>query len=153
MPNSDLRQVIAVALRDQMPNLKTQAQFEAFMASFDAFYLLMDAVFEGNVSRVQERRNVFNKAIEAAEKVTDIVGKFQDVPEAAGPGSEIFTTPPKEYGEASLSQELLNELASIQTPGELADWYTSNRSKLDKIVSKVYRDPLFDAIRAKRASM
>jgi hypothetical protein len=48
---------------------------------------------------------------------------------------------------------LLTELASITTVQALNTWYLGERSRIDKVVSKRYRDELFDAIREKKASL
>jgi len=151
-PNSpDVMRMMAEAMQKQMPSLKTQAQFTAFMASFDAFRLLMDSIFSQNPTREVECRDVFEKSLKAARDVTEVGAKFEEIPpEHRGKASNPFTQPPSEYHEYDIQKKLLIELQAIKTWDELQDWYTRTKDLQNRVVTQGLRNGLFDAIRLKR---
>lgn len=150
----DMMHLMAEALRQQMPSLKTQAQFTAFMLSFDSFRLLMDSVFSANQEREAQARDAFEKSIQAARDITDLSKKFEEVPqEHRTKASEAFTSPPTQFGEYDVQKKLLAELGAISTFDDLNTWYQTTKPEHDKVVTPALRNVLFDAIRAKRNAL
>ncbi len=147
-------EAMAKAIMGQVPGCETQAQFNAMMAAFDALRLLLAAIFTGNKASEVESHKALAKAIEVAVTATDISHKLRDVPEAAtSKGSEEFKQPPKQFHEHDVQRELLNELATINRMDALNEWYASNRTRMDQVVSVSLRNVLFDAIKAKKAEV
>lgn len=150
----DVGQMMADAMRAQMPSLKTQAQFTAFMAAFDAFRLLMDSVFSLSTSREMECRQVFEKALMAARDVTEVGQKFEEIPvEHRGAASNPFTQAPNEFHEYDTQKRLLSELSVIDDFQKLSDWYAATKGLRDRIVSQPLRNGLIDQIREKRVAL
>lgn len=149
--SQDVGRMMAEALKSQMPSLKTQAQFTAFMVTFDAFRGLMDATFSLDPARVVECRDVFEKALKASKDVTELGLKFEEVPpENRGVASDAFTQPPKEYQEYDIQKQLILELEKIETLAELSKWYLATTTLRSRVVSQVLRNVLIDMIRDKR---
>lgn len=150
----DVGRMMAEAMKAQMPSLKTQAQFTAFMVSFDAFRLLIDSIFSGNAQRETEAKDVFEKSLKAARDVTEISRKFEEVPEASrGIASNPFTKPPNEFHEYDIQKRLLIELGSIPDLPKLNEWYQATKEDRDRVVSQTLRNALIDAIREKRFAL
>lgn len=151
--DSDTSRIMAEALRAQMPGLKTQAQFTAFMIGFDSFRLLMDAVFTRNPEREAQARDAFEKALLAARQATDISEKFQEIPtESRTAASNPFTQPPQQFFEYDIHKKLMAELENIDSAEKLTAWYQANKEDRDRIISQTLRNTLIDSIRAKRLS-
>ena len=141
------------ALQSQIPNLKTQAQLNAFMASFDALRLVLDATFAGDTLAAETAKGALMQALDVAEKVTTIGQSLRDVPEAAvGPQASQFVQPPQQFHEHDVQRELLAQLSRIPDKATLEEWYTATKSRRDTIVSASLRNVLYDAIRDKRNS-
>lgn len=151
-PPPDPTRLIVDAMRSTMPALRTQAQFNAFMASFDALRLLMNYVFEGNAEKVMESKRALEMSIDAAAKVTQISEQLRDVPEAAtSHAAEEFKNPPAEFHEYDLQKQLMSELEAITGHARLVQWYeTTVKSQESRIKSQTLRNALFDAIRTKK---
>ena len=120
MPADQMR---VEAMRQQMPGIQTQAQFNLL------------------------------KALDTAGQVTELSEKLGHVPEAAtSKEAEQFKQPPLQFGEYDVQKTLLTELVMITTADQFNEWYAANRTRIDQVVSPHFRNPLFDAIRAKRAT-
>ena len=141
------------ALKTQMPGIKTQAQFNAFMAAFDALRATLNAIFTGDADTATQGRKALDKAFELAEVVSRVSEQLKDVPEAAtSKVAEEFRTPPAQFHEYDLHKELTAELQVMGSLKELNVWYGANRDRIDRVMSPSLRNTLFDAIREKRAS-
>lgn len=140
--------------QEQLPALKSQAQFNAFMASFEAFRGVMNAIFACDVSKEKQLRDIFEESLEAARKVTELTQKLEEAPEAAtSTSAQEFKKAPLEFSEYDKQRTLLSELSALPTIGALKDWYTENRKRIDEVLSPSLRNPLLDAIRAKQSSL
>lgn len=138
-------------IRQTMPNLRTQAQLDTFMATFDALRAAMDAIFQGAPGAKEAGLKAMEQGFEAACKATEISGKLRDVPEAATSASaEAFKTSPKEFEEVSVQKALMAELAGLQTLDGLKEWYAAARPRMDRVVAPALRNELFDAIRHRK---
>lgn len=141
-------------IQQSLPGLKSQAQFNAFMASFDAFKGLMNALFTQNTIAEAEYRKALDTSFEAVKKMTDLTVKLSDVPEAAESKlAEEFKTAPRQFGEYDVQKELFAELEAITELDELTRWWASNRQRIDQVVSASLRNPLIDAVRTKKATL
>jgi hypothetical protein len=146
-------QMMVEALRQQMPGIQTQAQFNLFMASFDALRLFMNSTFLHQDEAAAKAKEALLKALDGAAQVTLLSEKLGHVPEAAeSKAAEDFKNPPLQFQEYDVQKALLTELIMITTPEQLGQWYSANRATIDKVVSPHFRNPLLDAIRAKKAS-
>lgn len=151
-PNTD--NMFFQALQAQLPNLKTQAQLNAFMAAFDALRLVLDATFGGDKMAATQAKEALLQALDVAEKVTSIGESLRDVPEAAtGPQAAQFIDPPKQFHEHDVHRALLAQLEQIQAMPDLETWYAGTKAQRDEVVSPSLRNVLYDAIRAKRNAL
>ncbi len=144
-------QIMAQALRQQMPDLKTQVQFTAFMAGFDAFRLLCNSIFSGDQPVEVQARDAFEKSLESMRVATKLSNQFQEIPATdRSPSASQFIDPPSRFTEYDSQKELLVELGRVSTTEELNSWYSSTRDRREKIVTQSLRNVLFDEIRSKR---
>ncbi len=149
----DPNRALVEAMRQSMPGLKSQAQFNAFMAAFDALRMLMNSLFEGRHSDMLEAKKALESAIDVAARVTEVTDKLHDVPEAAtGKAADEFKQAPAQFHEYDVQKELLLELAGIHTAESLTTWYGETKERRDRIVSQSLRNTLMDAIREKKLS-
>jgi hypothetical protein len=143
--------IMAQAMRQSIPELKTQVQFNAFMAGFDSFKLLCNSIFAGNASLEDQARAAFEKSLEAMKVATRLSNQFQEIPaEERGPSATQFVEAPLQFGEYDLQRRLLTELDRITTIVALNKWYQGTKEDREKILSQSLRNILFDAIRSKR---
>lgn len=141
-------------VRQQMPNLKTQAHFNAFMAAFDALRTTLDGYFTDNPERASRAREALNKVLDMASKINHVAEQAAEVPpEERSERLSEYVEPPKQFHEYDDQRRLRVELAAIPTYEALSEWYQANRKTMDRIVSKSLRDELFDAIRQRRSEL
>lgn len=151
---SDMASVMAEALKQSMPNLKTQGQFTAFMLAFDSFRLLCDSVCSRDKEMETQARVAFEKAIDAVRTSTELTGKFEEIPEEnRGSASNPFTQPPAEFHEYDIQKKLLGELNFIVSIEALNEWYLQTKSDRDRVVSQTLRNVLLDSIRRRRETL
>ena len=86
-------------LRQSIPSMKSQAQFNAFAIAFDAFRLIFESICSGNAQGEVEARATLDRALDTARTATDITNKYEEVPEEnRGKASTEFTQPPHSDG-------------------------------------------------------
>jgi hypothetical protein len=144
------------ALKAQVPGLQTQAQLNAFMAAFDALRLHLGHIFSSApADQKTQSYAALLSSLDVAQKVTDVVERLREVPEAAqaGGAASQFVDPPKQFGEYDTQKQLMMELETIGTYENLATWYEANRKRIDEVVSPPLRNALLDAIRTKRNAL
>lgn len=142
------------AIQQTMPAIRSQAQFNAFMAAFDALRGTLNAVFAKDEQAFKVYRAALDKALLAAEQVTEVTERLQEVPEAAESKlADEFKNPPRQFGEYDLQRTLLSELAAIRSSDGLSRWWTTNRQRIDEVRSPTLRNPLIDAVRAKKEEL
>lgn len=145
---------MAEVLRQSIPSMKSQAQFNAFAIAFDSFRLVLEAIFSGNASGEVEALLTLEKALEAAKTATDITNQYEEIPEEnRGKASTEFTTAPYAFGEYDTQKKLLGELTTITTSAELNDWYLNTKGDRDKVVTQSLRNILMDSIRQKKSEL
>jgi hypothetical protein len=136
------------AMRQQIPNLKTQAQFNLFMKAFDALRHTLNSAYGLDKEGYEKGKHALDLALGSALQMSEVVQKLQDDPEAAtSKAAEEFKQPPREFQEYDVQQSLLTELGRLNSGEELQRWYDSNRARIDCVVSATLRNELFDAIR------
>lgn len=148
---TDEQALIMRLLQVLVPNLKSQAHFNMFMASFDALKTCMDFYFSGDQSKARVARDALNRALDMASDVHAITSKIEEMPaESLTEASKEFVSAPKQFLEYDRQRRLLEELAQIQSMDVLNVWYAESKSEMDLIVSQSLRNELFDAIRNKK---
>jgi hypothetical protein len=145
--------MVLTALRREMPLLKSQEQFNAFRAAFDAFKAVLNAIFENKPANEVEARKLLEMAFTATHQTTELTRKLSDVPEAAtSEAAEGFKNPPLEFGEYDELRALLAELAPIESNSVFDSWYSETKQRRDRIRTQSLRNTLIDTIRAKTLS-
>lgn len=134
-----------------MPELKTQVQFSAFMAGFDAFRLLSNSIFASDPAGEEQARGAFEKALEAMRVATKLSNQFQEIPaEERGPSANQFVEAPLQFGEYDIQKKLMLELERLPSTDALNEWYLRTKDEREKVTSQSLRNVLFDQIRIKR---
>lgn len=151
MPSEYDKELFFKALQQQLPALKSQAQFTAFQAAFEAFRAVMNSIYSSDPVTEKEALDALGKAFDVAKKTTELTNKLADSPEAAtSKQAEEFKQPPAEFGEYDEQRKLMTELAHIECLKDLTDWYKTNRARIDRVRSPSVRNPLLDAIRERK---
>ncbi len=141
-------------LQQSIPAMRSQAQFTAFMAAFDALRGVMNGIFSMDEAATTKFKSALEGSFEAAKKVTEITDKLHEVPEASESKlAEEFKKPPRQFGEYDLQRQLMSELAALDNLQMLTAWWTSNRQRIDEVRSPMLRNPLIDAVRAKKDAL
>ena len=150
--NADV--MMADLIQQQMPGIKSQAQYDAVLGALDAVRLVLNAVLEKNYTQESEGRKALEMAFEAARQATELTNKLEEVPEAAtSEASKVFKEAPAQFEEADIQKRLLSELDGLSTFSELSTWYTDTKMDRDRIVNPKLRNTLLDAIRAKKGQL
>ena len=140
------------ALREQIPGLKSQAQFLALVAAIDAVKLAAKGIVERDPSREFAGRDALQKSLDALRQVTEVTEKLDAVPEAASStAAKAFKEPPVLEGE--VQRALLTALRDITSVRDLSAWYSDNRAQIDQVQGQALRNALLDAVRAKKAEL
>lgn len=142
------------ALQDQLPALKSQGQFTAFQASFEAFRAVVNGILTQNTAAEAAGKEALSKALETLRMATHLTRKLEEVPEAAtSPAAEDFKKPPTAFTEYDKQRALLSELAKINDLPSLGIWWTENRKRIDEVQTPSLRNPLIDAVRDKQETL
>jgi hypothetical protein len=150
----DINTLLAEALKQTMPGMKSQGQYNAFRTAFDAFRAAMNAIFDGDAAKAEESRKLLDMAFIGCKQATDITRKLGDVPEAAASAAaNEFKRPPSEFHEHDVLQGLLVELAKQENVQALSEWYSATKERRDSIRSGTLRNTLVDAIRARKTEL
>jgi hypothetical protein len=150
----DMNQLLAQAMKMQMPGLKSQGQYNAFRATVDAFRAVINAILEENLPQEQEMRKVLDDGFLAVRQATTLTRQLTDVPEAStSPVAEEFKRPPAEFQEYDIQRQLLAEVGKTISLDDLKLWYKEAKPRLDRVKSQTLRDVLLDAIRAKKMAL
>lgn len=149
--NDTMMRMMIDAMKQQIPALKTQAQFGAALESFKALTETLGAIFERDPQRVEAAMKALMMSLEVAGKVTDLGEMLKDVPEAAtSSAAEAFKSPPAEFSERDTQEKLLKELSLLRNLADLNTWYDMTKRDRDSIKSQDLRNVLLDAIRARK---
>ena len=146
--------IMAQAMKQSMPELKTQVQFTAFMAGFDSFRLLCNSIFASDTALEAQAMEALEKSLDAMRVATRLSNQFQEIPaEERSPSAAQFVEAPLQFGEYDTQKKLLTELSRINSTVELNNWYAQTKEERDKVVSQALRNVLFDEIRGKRDAL
>jgi len=141
-------------IQASMPAIKSQAQFNAFLASFEALRGVMNAIFARDTQNEKAYTEALLKSLQAAKQTTELTEKLQDVPDAAESKlADEFKKPPRQFGEYDIQRALMTELAQIDSLDNLTRWWAENRGRIDEVVSPSLRNPLIDAVREKKSKL
>jgi hypothetical protein len=152
--DSALDKALVEAVRHSMPGMKSQAQFDAFVAVFDSLRSLCAAIFVGDADAEKTADSNLAKALGVIRSVTDITRKLEEVPEAAtSVAAEEFKRPPRQFSEVEVQARLLKELATIADLPALDAWYTATKADRDGVVTSRLRNELYDSIRAQKGAL
>jgi hypothetical protein len=150
-PSAEAQAQFFAALKQQLPDLKSQAQFHAFQAAFEAFRGVMNSIFRESIIAEKEAMDALGKAFDVAKQATKITNQLADSPEAAtSKTAEDFKQPPAEFQEYDVQRALFTELVMLSSLDDLTEWYRKNRNRIDLVRSASLRNPLLDAIREKK---
>lgn len=148
------QEVMNDALRQNIPNLKTQAQFNVFTTAFDALRLHLNAVFGGETEAAATTRKALNTTLDMAVQATEMAAKLADDPEAVvSDEAKEHVAPPTEFMEYDVQKQLLVELHKLTSVSDLNRWYEERKPTLDKVKSQSLRNALFDGIRQRKAAL
>jgi hypothetical protein len=148
-PQVNPQEVMLNFMRQQVPNLKTQVQFDLFMQCFDAMRKAMNAAFGLDKTSYEQFKGALDMLMATGLKVTEAVEQLKENPEAST--NEDFKQAPKQFQEQDVQTALMTELSLIQSGDELQQWYAANKDRIHgQVVSPVLRNQLLDSIRAKR---
>jgi hypothetical protein len=148
-PPENPQQVMLNYMKQQVPNLKTQVQFDLFMQCFDALRKAMNAAYGLDKPSYEQFKGALDLLMGSGLKVSQAVEQLKENPEASS--NEDFKQAPKQFQEQDVQTALLQELGALKSGDELNEWYTANKDRIHgQVVSPVLRNALLDSIRAKR---
>jgi hypothetical protein len=108
-------------------------------------------MFEEDKSREEFSRKLLETTLTTCRQATNLGRKVEDIPEVAtSKASDDFKRTPYEFAEYDVQQKLLEELGNITDSASFVRWYQETRERRLTVVSKTLRDPLYDAIRARK---
>lgn len=144
-------QAMLKMMRAQIPNMRTQAHFNIFMASFEALRLTLDAYFGGDLEKAEVARKALTDSLDASQQVVQMEAQLKEIPEdQRSEAASEFLQPPKEFHEFDEQRALMAELDQITSMAQLQAWYAGTADRRNRVVSSSLRNPLIDAIRRKR---
>jgi len=144
----------SVLLRDQMPGIKSQGQYDAVVGAMEALRMSLNAILEQDSGGETKAQKALEMALDATRKATEITGKLREVPEAAdSEAAKSFTSPPAQFEEYQIQRKLMKELDSLETLDDLNAWYALTKEQRDRIVTQALRNTLLDSIRSKKNSL
>lgn len=137
-----------VELKALFPDIRTQAQYDAVALSLRALAGTIAYSLQGEAKGAEESQKALSLALSMVANATQIARRAEDAPEAVSDKS--FVEKPKQFEEQVIFQELMAELPQVT---DLQAWYDATKDRRSLIVSPKYRNPLFDAIRARKTDL
>lgn len=150
-PPSNPVAVVEAAIRQAVPNCKTQAHFDLILQAWQALQLYLNAAYGFDRDTAGKARAGLDRLLDLAPQLAATHEKLADNPEATS--NRDFIDPPKQMTEVETQGKLLRELDEISELEALSTWYAAARPRMDGIVSQKLRDELFDGIRAKKRAL
>jgi hypothetical protein len=149
-----LEQAVTNLLKEQMPGIKTQAQYNAVVGSFDAIKLVLNAILLEEKEKEKEARKALDLALEVVAKATEVTNKLEAVPEAVtSDAAKDFKNPPVQFHEDGIQKKLLSEVEKISNIADLNVWYIKTKEERTRIVTQDLRNKLMDFVRAKKKEL
>lgn len=147
-------EVMAEMLKQHMPGIKSQAQYDAVLGALDCTTMALNAILTGDPAKEEEALKALDLAFRAARKSTELTNKLEEVPEAvSSKAGDAFKKPPAQYQERDVQVQLLSELLTISNADELNRWYAATKTQRDQIVTQSLRNDLLDQIRDKKRQL
>lgn len=137
-----------VELKALFPDIRTQAQYDAVALSLRALAGAVAYTLQGEAKGAEESQKALSLALSMVANATQIARRAEDAPEAVS--DKNFVEKPKQFEEQVIFQELMAELPQVT---DLQAWYDATKEQRALIVSPKYRNPLFDAIRARKTDL
>jgi len=141
-------------VREQLPGINTQAEYNAVVGAFGALRNTMVAILSGDKAQSANAESVLSATITAVRLAKGGSDKLRDVPEAAtSEAAEAFKSAPKQFTEEATQKLLLEELAGLQDIEAFSAWYQATRDRREAVVTASLRNVLFDTIRARKLAL
>jgi hypothetical protein len=141
-------QMIEDAIKQAIPNCKTQAHFDLILHAWQALQIYINAAYGFDQDSAAKAREGINRLLDLAPQLAATHQKIEEHPEATT--NRDFVDPPRQTTEVLTQQVLLAELSGIAGMDELETWYRASRGRMASIASQRLRNELFDAIREKK---
>jgi hypothetical protein len=149
---TDPVKVLEAAIKQAVPNCKTQAHFDLILNAWQALQLYINAAYGFDQETAAKAREGLNRLLDLAPQLAATHEKLEDNPEATT--NRDFIEPPKQTTEAEAQRRLMAEVDKISSLSDLNAWYAAFKPLIDhSIVTRRLRDELLDAIRAKKAAL
>lgn len=147
-------EMMSAMLRQSMPNLRSQAQYNLFMGCFEALRVTLNAYFGAELESAAKARQALDKALDVAKQIPQVTERLDQIPpEQRSDQINEHLNPPRQYHEYDEQRRLLAELAAVPSLEQLGIWYNENKPRMDEVVSQGLRNELFDAIRNRRKEL
>jgi len=131
------------ALQQQIPNLKTKAQFDLTTTIFMAIQQYLNAAFGNDQENAAAMRKGLDQALDLAAQMGTVAETLKDIPEATT--NKAFVDPP--VNQEVAQKQLLSEVVKLETKELFNQWYRANKITLDGITDPELRNELYDTIR------
>jgi len=156
-PQGPAAATMAEALRNKMPNIKTEGQFQLFMTAFEALVLTLDSYFSGNTAVAIQSRDALDRVLDTAKQLKNVMTQVEQIPAEERSAEAAKLVDERDYSahgeEAAIYSTLMADLTFINTKDGLDSWYRASRPQMDKVTSQKLRNSLFDAIRNKKNNL
>jgi hypothetical protein len=143
--------VVRHAIEQEMPNCKTQAQFDLVIEAWGALRIHLNSVYGFDQETANKALDGLHQLLSLAPKITALQERLQSSPEATT--NRDYVDEPKQLTEHHKQQTLLAELRDISDWTKLQAWYDNTKSIRDSIVNQALRNELLDAVREKKHSV
>ncbi len=154
MKFSDVRPEVVADLKQRLPSLKSQAQFNVFLTALDSLCVAFEGIFGGDTAKADQGWSAVRTTFDLASRVTEATNRLQDVPDAASSKeADAFKQPPAQFGEYDAVKGLLSELEDCTSLEALNRWYADTKERRERIVSQGLRDSLVDAVRQRKIGL
>lgn len=144
-------QIVEAAIRQAVPNCKTQAHFDLILNAWQALQVYVNAAYGFDRATAAKARAGLDRLLDLAPQLAATHEKLEDNPEATS--NPDFVEPPKQMTEFDTLGQLLLELNAIKSKPDLDAWYEQSKARMNGIVTQKYRNELFDGIRAKKRDL
>ncbi len=147
----DINQTMIEAMKKQMPNLKTQAQFDNAVRLFEVLQIYINAALGQDDEETARARDTLDQGLDLTAQLAVMAEQAAASPEVTS--NPDFTEPPKQFTEQDSCEQFHKDLGAINSSEKLQQWYAANKTAFDRVTSKKLRDKLFDSIRAKKRNL
>lgn len=144
-------QIVEAAIRQAVPNCKTQAHFDLILNAWQALQVYVNAAYGFDRETAGKARAGLDRLLDLAPQLAATHEKLEDHPEATT--NRNFVEPAKEMTEFETMYQLLLELNAITSKPELDAWYERSKPLMNRIVTQKLRNEVFDSVRAKKRAL